>query len=187
MSEAIYIVEFKSISRGVSMLDAMLKAASVTLLHADAICIGKYLVVVGGDVAEVKEAQKAILKEEKGFLAERLITGTHPAIMQYFARVKESPVQAPTSIGLVECTNISTGFFTLDCALKSGVVDLLKVWMGTFVGGKMCYVLGGEVSDVTAATKMVEQMMEESSGLVGIEVIASPDSVVMERFYRQPS
>lgn len=182
MSEAIYLAEFKSISRGISILDQMLKAGSLNLLHADPVCIGKYLIVVGGDVADVKEAQKVAIQSDKGFLAGKLITGTHPAILEYFRHTPQKPSSSPSSIGIVETFNISAGFSTLDQALKSGQIELLKLWMGRFIGGKMCYVLGGEISDVSAALAGANQSVDPME-IAGTELIASPDSVVMERFY----
>ena len=56
MPRSIGAMEFSSIGMGYLAEDEMLKAASVELLIARTICSGKYLVVVGGTVSDVKAA-----------------------------------------------------------------------------------------------------------------------------------
>ena len=59
MPRSIGAMEFSSIGMGYLAEDEMLKAASVELLIARTICSGKYLVVVGGTVSDVKAALSA--------------------------------------------------------------------------------------------------------------------------------
>ncbi|MDP6209287.1 MAG: BMC domain-containing protein, partial [Roseibacillus sp.] len=56
---AIGIVELSSIAAGYSSSDEMLKAANVEMLLARSICSGKYMVMVGGEVADVQSAVAA--------------------------------------------------------------------------------------------------------------------------------
>ena len=51
---AIGIVELSSIAAGYATGDAMLKAANVNMLLTRSICSGKFMVMVGGDVAGVQ-------------------------------------------------------------------------------------------------------------------------------------
>ena len=61
--------------------DAMLKAADVELLLARTICSGKYLLVVGGDVAAVSASVEAGAARCNGSLIEkRVITHVHPDV-----------------------------------------------------------------------------------------------------------
>ena len=46
VSRAIGMVEFKTISAGVTAADAMVKAAAVELIEAQAVCPGKYIAVI---------------------------------------------------------------------------------------------------------------------------------------------
>ncbi|MCL4377545.1 MAG: BMC domain-containing protein, partial [Actinobacteria bacterium] len=52
----IAVVEFKSVSRGIIVTDYMLKAAKINLVIATALCPGKYLSIVEGDVEAVTKA-----------------------------------------------------------------------------------------------------------------------------------
>ena len=51
MRSAIGLIELNSIARGYQVGDAMLKAASVEILFNRTICPGKFMVMIGGDVA----------------------------------------------------------------------------------------------------------------------------------------
>ena len=48
---SIGLIELSSIAAGFLVADAMLKAAEVEILLSRTICSGKYMVLVGGDVA----------------------------------------------------------------------------------------------------------------------------------------
>ena len=66
MGKSIGLLELKSIPAGVQSADEMLKAADVELLVATAICPGKYIIIISGQVGAVKSSM------EKG----RQIAGT---------------------------------------------------------------------------------------------------------------
>ena len=56
---AIGLVESNSIAKGFEICDAMAKTANVTVLVAKSICPGKYIVMIGGDVAAVRQSGEA--------------------------------------------------------------------------------------------------------------------------------
>ncbi|MBO5520268.1 MAG: BMC domain-containing protein, partial [Eubacterium sp.] len=56
---ALGMVEIQSIPAGIEAGDFMLKAASVDLVTAQAVCAGKYIVIVTGDVAAVRSSVQA--------------------------------------------------------------------------------------------------------------------------------
>jgi microcompartment protein CcmL/EutN len=58
MKRAIGLLELKNITRGILAADAMLKAANVEILMAQAMCPGKYVVMIAGDVGAVQSAVK---------------------------------------------------------------------------------------------------------------------------------
>ena len=53
------MLETSSIARGIEATDAMMKRASVDLLLTTIVPRGKYLVLIGGDVADVEAALRA--------------------------------------------------------------------------------------------------------------------------------
>lgn len=58
MHSAIAMVELSSIAKGMEVTDFMLKSAEVTLLMGKTVCPGKYVVMVGGDVAAAQQAMQ---------------------------------------------------------------------------------------------------------------------------------
>jgi microcompartment protein CcmL/EutN len=75
------LVEVSSIATGYVAQDAMLKAAHVQLLLARTICSGKYLILVGGDVASVQSSVDAGASRCRGSLIERrVVTKVHPSV-----------------------------------------------------------------------------------------------------------
>ena len=59
MFHAIGLVEFSSIAKGIEASDVMAKTAEVRILVSKAICPGKYIVLVGGDIAAVQQSVRS--------------------------------------------------------------------------------------------------------------------------------
>ena len=56
MSKALGMIEFKTVSAGVTAADAMVKTAAVELVEAQAVCPGKYIALIKGDLSAVDAA-----------------------------------------------------------------------------------------------------------------------------------
>ena len=81
MQPAIALLEFDSIAIGVRAGDAMVKRAPVEITYAGTVHPGKYLVLVGGDVACVEEAYAAGLEAGREALVDRLfLPAVHPDV-----------------------------------------------------------------------------------------------------------
>lgn len=181
MGDAICIVEYSSVSYGIGVLDRMVKRSSVTPLYARPVCVGRYLIVLGGEVDSVKEAMAVV--EETGshrLLSKYLLTSAHQDILAYFHRptLKLEEFSGARAVGLFETRSAAAGFQGLDRALKSGSVELIKLWMGHFLGGKSCFVLAGEVGDVEAAISAAHSSIQEAE-VVDSQIIPSPDPLVL--------
>lgn len=182
MGKAILVLEYRDISQGIGVLDNMFKRASLTLLYANPICIGRYLICVGGDVADVKEAKK--VAEEDSFgppFASHLLLRAHKNILEFFDSSLKRPESRPDAIAVIEARNASTGFISLDAALKNARVEIARIWLGNMLGGKFCYVLGGSTSDIQSAAAAAQQVAE---GLRS-RVIISPDKATLSMFYKE--
>ncbi len=181
-AEAVYVVEFTSISRGIGALDQMCKRAGLAVFYTNPVCIGKYLICVGGDVADMLEVRAAAEAEgDEPPIASCLITGTHPAILRYFGREKSAEVQTREALGIFETRNAASGIKSLDAALKAARVELVRVWLGTQLGGKLCWVVSGGVSDVKcgiAAARDSVSLKEQA----GSRVVIAPTPLVLQQF-----
>jgi len=175
MSEAIYVAEFRSISRGIGALDAMCKRTEFELLHAAPVCIGKYLICVGGDIADITEAQNAAETEDDELpFASCLLTGIHPAILDYYKKGQEKIDGVPAAMGVFETVSAAQGFSSLDKALKGAQAKLMRIWICNTLGGKLCWVLGGSTSDIQSAIRVAKETVPEKEQ-AGSRVIIAPD------------
>ncbi len=64
------VLEFNSVAVGIKALDAMVKAAPIRVIDAKTICLGKFLVVIGGEVAEVDAALTAEKRTGEGYVVD---------------------------------------------------------------------------------------------------------------------
>ena len=56
MSKAIGMVEYKTVSAGITAADAMVKTSEVSIIEAQTVCPGKYIAIITGDLSAVKAA-----------------------------------------------------------------------------------------------------------------------------------
>src|SRR4029079_6445583 len=114
---SIAFIELSSIAKGVEATDAMLKKAAVDLLLTTIVPRGKYLVMVGGAVADVDSALRAGL--EVGGSTGRyssLIQSVHPQLPPAIkGRVKVPQIEA---VGLIETKEVASAIFAGDAAAK---------------------------------------------------------------------
>ena len=79
---AIGLIESNSIAKGVEFADCMVKTAEVTILVAKSICPGKYIVLIGGDVAAVKQSVSTALALSPSVIVDHfVIANIHPSIL----------------------------------------------------------------------------------------------------------
>ena len=176
MGNAICMVEFTSIARGVETGDEMVKAAQVTLLRSTTVCPGKYMVIVGGETGAVRSALKAGLAKGGEFVVDSLfIPNVHEQLFPAISGVQE--VKDPAAIGVVEFFSIASAIKAADAAAKAAQVTLIEVRTGFAIGGKGFFTLTGDVGAVRAAVKAAEK---ESELYVGSTVIPRPDPQILQ-------
>ncbi len=181
MSRAILIVEYSNISRGVGMLDRLVKQSVIVPLYARPICIGKYVMILSGEVEDLRESQKVLQSVgRERLMSTFLLTAAHKDLLAYFTQTDKhrKPADKVEAIGILETRTIAAGLFSLDAALKSGNVALLKLGMGQLIGGKCYYLLAGTVSDVQQALDHGKNILPKQD-FVGLEVIPSPDRLTL--------
>ena len=83
---ALGMVELNSIPKGIESADAMLKAANVELVTAQAVCAGKYIAVMTGDVGVVKASVEAGIETAADSLIDSIvIPNIHPQVLSAVA------------------------------------------------------------------------------------------------------
>jgi len=177
------LVEVSSIATGYLALDAMLKAASVDLLLARTICSGKYLIVVGGDVASVQSSVDAGAAQCRGSLIERrVVTKVHPSVFPAIGLSVEAVPEKIKALGLIETFSAASIVDVADAAAKAADVVLFRIHLAMAVGGKGFVVLTGDIASVEAAVAAGAAAASDEGILVGKVVIPGPAKELFREF-----
>jgi microcompartment protein CcmL/EutN len=173
--DSIGLVELSSVATGYLAQDAMLKAAPVELLLARTICSGKYIVVVGGDVAAATASVDAGAAVSTGSLIERrVIPRVHPSVFPAISMAVDVPPDTTGALGVIETFSASSIVEVADAAAKTADVSLLRVHLAMALGGKGFVLLTGDVASVEAAVGAGCEVAAAEGILVGRAVIARP-------------
>jgi microcompartment protein CcmL/EutN len=167
---ALGFLETSSIASGIEATDAMMKKAGVELLLTTIVPRGKYLVMVGGAVADVESALLAGReKAGKSVIDEFLIQGVHPELPAAIkGRVAVPKLEA---VGIIETKEVASAIFAGDAAAKAAAVTLIEA--RNQPGGKGMVVLTGDVGAVEAAVAAGVATIKKEGMLVGSVVIPS--------------
>jgi microcompartment protein CcmL/EutN len=180
---SIGLIEVASIAAGYLAQDAMLKAADVELLLARTICSGKYLVVVGGDVAAVSAAVEAGAARCHGSLVEqRVVSHVHPDVFPALGLSVDLAPDRARALGVIETFSASSIIEVADAAAKCADVTLFRVHLAMAVGGKGFVLLTGDVASVGAEVAAGAAIAAEDGILAGQAVIAAPSRELFREF-----
>lgn len=167
LEPALALVEFDSIAAGIHAADSMVKRAPIYLIKTGTVQPGNYLVLIGGEVADVEEA-----------LAEgRDLGGSHVLDYVYLPQVHREVVSSigggrvpekKDSLGVIETSTVAAAILAADAGIKGAEVRLLEVRLADGLGGKGIVLFSGLVADVEAAVE------------IGVGVLAEPGLLVWE-------
>lgn len=181
--KAIGLMELSSIAIAHLVEDAMLEAASVELILARTICSGKFIILVGGDVANVTSSVEAGAPLAEGFLIERrIIPRVHPGVFPAIAGAVTLQPDEARAIGVVETFSASSIIDCADAAAKAADVILYRIHLAMAIGGKGYMSCTGDVAAVEAAVEAAARIASEEGILVGKAVIPSPAPELFNEF-----
>jgi microcompartment protein CcmL/EutN len=170
LEPALALIEFSSIASGIESADAMVKRAPIKIIRSGTVQPGKYLVLIGGDVADVEESLDA----------GRLVGGGMVLDTVYLPRVHVDVVNAlaggrvpepQDSVGVIETTTVAAAIHAADAGVKGAEVRLLEVRLADGLGGKGIVLFSGLVADVEAAVEIGVGVLEQPELLVRQVVI----------------
>jgi microcompartment protein CcmL/EutN len=170
---SIGLIELSSIASGMLAADIMLKTAAVELIISRTICSGKYMVLIGGDVAEVQSAvENAVNQINFAVIDTFVIPNVHPDIFPALAG--HSNVSDLEALGIIESFSVSSLIEGADAAVKSANVKLIEIRLAMALGGKAFCTLTGEVAAVTSAVEAGARIIADKGLLVNKVVIPHP-------------
>ena len=170
---AIGLIELTSVAAGYQVADAMLKAAEVELILSRSMCSGKYMVMIGGDVAAVSSAIEAGGVAGRGCIIDVfVIPNVHPSIFPAIAGT--SKVDALEALGIIESFSVASLIEAADASAKAAKVQLVEIRLAMALGGKAFVTMTGDVAAVQSAVDAGAAVVAEKGLLVNKVVIASP-------------
>lgn len=164
---ALALIDFSSIAVGIEAADAMVKRAEIDVIRAGTVQPGRYLVLIGGTVAEVQESLDAG-REVGGdtVLDDVFLPNVHPEVV---SAIGGGRVPAATdALGIVETVTVASAIHAADAGVKGADVRLVEVRLADGLGGKGIVLYSGLVADVEAAVE------------IGVNVLERPDQLVRE-------
>ncbi len=170
LQPALALLEFDSIAAGITAGDAMVKRAPLDLIKAGTVQPGKYLVLIGGQVADVEEAiDAARITAPETLIDIVFLPDVHPDVVAAVAGARRT--DDGEALGVIETTTVAAIIRAADAGVKGSRVTLRELRMADGLGGKGYLLFGGLVADVEAGVSI-------GSALVGSQLIR--DSVISQ-------
>ena len=170
----ITVVEFKSISRGLIVTDAILKTANVRLVLGTTLCPGKYLTIVEGDVAAVEKAQDTADRlGGRQVFSSFVVSGINNEVISAINGYSAKPLM--DSIGIIESLQMANLIKAADISLDSAEVEIVELRFGKGCGVNSFYIITGDLVSVNEACRNAVSFLSERGALLAFRVIANPD------------
>lgn len=177
MSKALGMIEFKTVSAGVTAADSMVKTAQVELIEAQVVCPGKYIALITGDLSAVDAAVENARVQYGEQLIDSFVLGNpHQGIFP--AIYGTTHVEHISSLGVLETYDAATIIVAADVAAKTSDVELIELRIAKGMCGKSYVFLCGEVSAVEAAISRAKASVSEGGMFLDSTVIAHPDEQI---------
>ncbi len=170
---SIGLIELSSIAAGMQAADIMLKTSEVELIISRSICSGKYMVLIGGEVAAVQSSVNSATNQmDFAVIDTFIIPNVHKDIFPAISG--HSNVQALEALGILESFSVASLIEGADAAVKSASVKLIEVRLAMALGGKAFCTLTGDVAAVQTAIDAGAKLISEKGLLVNKVVIPKP-------------
>lgn len=167
---ALALIEFSSIATGIEAADAMIKRAPIDVIKSGTVQPGKYLVLIGGTVADVEESLAAGREVGASSLVDDiLLPQVHPEVVDVIGGGRTP--EPDDSLGVVETSTVAACIHAADAGVKGAEVRLVEIRLADGLGGKGIVLYSGRVADVEAAVEIGVGALERPELLVRQVVI----------------
>ena len=177
--EALALVELDSIASGLRALDALVKKAPVSVLEANLVEPGKFLVLVAGPVGELGEAFEAATAEVPTAVGAKMFLARVEQRVVDALRGRDDREERPEAIGLVEGRAVAPTIEACDRSLKDARVRLAGIRVTGGLAGRAYYVVSGLQHDVEAALDAGRAVLEAHDSFHRVERIANPHAEML--------
>lgn len=177
MSKAIGMVEYRTVAAGITAVDAMVKAAGVSIVEAQTVCPGKYIAIVNGSLSAVNAAVETAKTSHANHLINSFVLGNpHESIFPAIYAATE--ITDVAALGIVETYDATSIIVAADEAAKTAIVDLIEMRIARGMCGKSYFLITGEVAAVQASVQRAINVIKDSGMYADSSVIAHPDPAI---------
>lgn len=177
MARAIGMIEFKTVSAGITAADQMVKTAEVELLEAQTVCPGKYIALIAGDLSAVNAAVQRAEATRPEELIDTFVLG-NPDESIFPAIYGTSQIDGVDALGILETYDAASIIVAADIAAKTAIVKLIELRIAKGMCGKSYMLITGEVAACEAAIAKAKVLVGEKGMFLDSSVIAHPDSQI---------
>ena len=148
MEPALGLLEFDSIAAGIEAGDAMAKRAPIDVIRAGTVHPGRYLVLVGGAVADVEEALAAGRSiAGLSVIDSVFLPNIHPDVTAALSGVRLGG--RGEALGVIETPTVAAIIDAADAGMKGAAVRIIELRLADGLGGKGYVLFDGEVEEST--------------------------------------
>lgn len=169
---AICLIEFNNIADGITAADAMTKKAPIAMLKSGTISQGKYLVLIGGSTASVKESyQEGMSISSENVVDSLFLPDIHSQVYRAVLGYRQPcDVEA---LGIIETGTVAATIQAADAGVKGAKVNIVEIRLADGYGGKGYTLFNGKVEDVEAALEIGLQSIETHQVTVVSRIISA--------------
>lgn len=179
MNKSIGAIEFKSIAKGIEVSNEMVKKSFVEILYLKSICPGKFLIIICGETSYVNECINYGTELGEEYIIDSfLINSISREIINGFKN-KYEKLDTINSIGVVETSKVCAGIKMLDKTLKSSDVALVKLQLSFAIGGKLVYIVAGNLSSIEHSLEESKKVVKEKE-IIYTTTIPSVDEEIIK-------
>lgn len=173
MAKAIGMIEYMTVSIGMTATDTMLKTSEVELIEAQTVCPGKYIAIITGDLSAVRAAVDSAKARCGEKLIDSFVLG-NPHEDIFSAMYGAAEVEKPEALGILETFSAASIIVAADAAAKTSLVKLIELRIARGMCGKSYMTLTGDVASVTAAIESAKKSVGKEAMFLDSSVIARP-------------
>lgn len=180
MPRAIGMIEYTTVSTGISAADTLVKTADVEIIEAQVVCPGKYIVIISGQLSAIKASVDAVKNLHGEKLIDSFVLGNvHEGV--FSAIYATVDVKKPRALGVIETFSGASAIVAADAAAKTADVTLVELRIARGMCGKSYMLLTGEIAAVTAAIESAKAAAGDKGMLLDYSITPNPDPRLWEK------
>ena len=171
--DVIGVLELSSMADGLNTLDAVVKESPVTIIKAEPVNPGKYLIMITGDVASVEAAMDIGLKLAGNSIVDHILLKNLDKQVIPAITICRAPVEWD-AIGLLETNSVAAAVEAADMAVKEAEIHIIGIVTGNETGGKALVKISGSIGDINSAMSSAVIMLRNKNQLYKDIIIPGP-------------